>query len=158
MNKIVKLIDKINTLVGYFTGFVTFFLLLLVLWGVFARYILRSPSHVALEISGYLMVLLTFLGAGYIHLQKKHVSVEVLTSRLPEKFKKIHEITVNIVLLLFSLIVIYEGIEFTILAFKENYRSTSLLNFPLWTVFIIIPIGMFFFLLQIIRNLIRGKE
>ena len=158
MEKIVKLIDKINYFVGYLTAFLTFFLLLLVLWGVFSRYILRSPSHIALEISGYSMVLLTFLGAGFIHLQKKHVAVEIFSSRLSKKWRKIHRLTVNIILLIFSIIVIYEGISFTVLAFEENYRSTSLLNFPLWIVFLIIPVGMFFFMLQVIRNIISKGE
>ncbi len=154
MKKIVNLIDKLNKIMGIITAISIFILLLLVLWGVFSRYVLRSPSHIALEISGYFMVLLSFWGAGYILLQEKHVSVQVLTSRIPKKFRKIHNLTVQVLLLLFSLLVIYEGIDYTILAFKENYRSTSLLNFPLWVVFSSIPIGMFFFLLQVVRNII----
>ena len=153
MKKLSKTIDKINKIAGIVTAFSIFILLILVSWGVFSRYVLRSPSHIALEVSGYLMVLLSFLGAGYIHMQNKHVKIEVLTSKLPEKFKKIHSLTVHLLLLVFSVIVIYEGIDYVILAFNENYRSTSLLNFPLWMVFLAIPVGMLLFLLQVIRNI-----
>ena len=153
--KIIKIIDKINEKLGIITGFITFFLLLLVLWGVFARYILRSPSHIALEISGYLMVLLSFLGAGYILLKEKHVSVQVITVRIPDKYKRFHQLSINIILAIFSFLIIYEGISFTILAFTENYRSTSLLNFPLWIVFLTIPFGSFFFFLQCVRNILK---
>jgi TRAP-type C4-dicarboxylate transport system permease small subunit len=153
--KIVKFIDKLNDAIGIITGFATFLLLLMVLWGVFARYVLRSPSHIALEISGYFMVLLSFLGAGYILLKEKHVSVQVLTVKIPEKYKKLHQLSVNIILALFSFLIIYEGISFTILSYTENYRSTSLLNFPLWIVFATIPFGTFFFFLQTIRNILK---
>jgi TRAP-type C4-dicarboxylate transport system permease small subunit len=154
MKRLARLIDKLNEFIGLLTGIFNFFLLILVLWGIFSRYILRSPSHIALEVSGYLMVLLSFLGAGYILLKEKHVSVQVLTVKIPDKYKKIHRLTVNIILMLFSLLIIYEGMDFVILAFKENYRSTSLLNFPLWIVFLAIPVGTFFFFLQTVRNII----
>ena len=52
MKKIVNLIDKLNKIMGIITAISIFILLLLVLWGVFSRYVLRSPSHIALEISG----------------------------------------------------------------------------------------------------------
>jgi TRAP-type C4-dicarboxylate transport system permease small subunit len=154
MKRLAKFIDKLNEFIGLLTGIFNFFLLILVLWGIFSRYILRSPSHIALEVSGYLMVLLSFLGAGYILLKEKHVSVQVLTVKIPDKYKKIHRLTVNIILMLFSLLIIYEGMDFVILAFKENYRSTSLLNFPLWIVFLAIPVGTLFFFLQTVRNII----
>ena len=156
--KIIRTIDKINEFMGIITGFATFFLLLMVLWGVFARYVLRSPSHIALEVSGYFMVLLSFLGAGYILLKEKHVSVQVLTVKIPEKFKRLHQMSINIILALFSLLVIYEGISFTVLAYTQNYRSTSLLNFPLWVVFLTIPFGTFFFFLQSIRNILKNMK
>lgn len=158
MKKIAKFIDKINEFVGVLAGIFNFILLLLVLWGIFSRYILRSPSHVALEISGYLMVLLSFIGAGYILLKEKHVSVQVLTVKIPKRFQKIHRLSVNVILMLFSLLIIYEGIDFVILAYRENYRSTSLLNFPLWIVFLVIPVGVFFFFLQTVRNIILYNE
>ncbi len=158
MKKIVNLIDRINELVGLLAGIFNFFLLLLVLWGIFSRYVLRSPSYIALEISGYLMVLLSFLGAGYILLKEKHVSVQVLTVKIPEKYKKFHKLSINVILMLFSLLIIYEGMDFVILAFKEDYRSTSLLNFPLWITYLTIPVGTFFFFLQTVRNIVNFKE
>ncbi len=161
MKKIVRIIDQINEYMGIITGLTIFILLVLATWGVFSRYVLRRPSHIALEISGYLMVAITFFGSGYILLKSKHVNVQVLTSRIKGKFKKIHDLSVNILLFLFVLLVIYEGFGFTILAYKEHYRSTSLLNFPMWIVYLTIPIGMIFLLLQIIRNIIvllSGEE
>ncbi len=154
MKRMMDFIDKLNKIMGIVTAISIFLLLLLVLWGVFSRYVLRSPSNIALEVSGYFMVLLSFLGAGYILLKEKHVSVQVLSSRIPKRFKKFHDLSIQILLFIFSMIVIYEGISYTILAFEENYRSTSLLNFPLWVVFLTIPVGMFFFLLQVVRNIL----
>ncbi len=154
MKRLVGTIDKINEFMGYFTGLLIFVLLVLATWGVFSRYVLRRPSHIALEISGYLMVALTFFGSGYIFLKNKHVSVQVLTSRLKGRAKRVHDLTVNILLFLFTLLVIYEGIGFTVLAYKEHYRSTSLLNFPMWIVYLSIPVGLVFLLIQIVRNII----
>ncbi len=154
MKKLVGTIDKINEFMGYLTGLLIFVLLILATWGVFSRYVLRRPSHIALEISGYLMVALTFFGSGYIFLKNKHVNVQVLTSRLKGRTKRIHDLTVNILLFLFTLLVIYEGIGFTMLAYKEHYRSTSLLNFPMWIVYLSIPVGLVFLLIQIFRNII----
>ncbi len=124
------------------------FLLLLVSWGVFSRYILRSPSLVALEISGYAMVLLTFLPSGYLSYKNQHVSSEFFISKLSRRRKRIAKFISNLFVLLYCVIIFYEGVKSVIVMYQGNFRSTTLLNFPTWVVYLLIPLGISFLILQ----------
>jgi len=131
------------------------FLLLLVSWGVFSRYILRSPSLIALEISGYTMVLLTFLPAGYLAYKNQHVSSEFFVSKLSQRGKQIAKFISNLFVLLYCVIIFYEGIKSVIIMYQGSFRSTTLLNFPTWVVYLLIPLGISFLILQIATNIIK---
>lgn len=124
-------------------------LLLLVSWGVFARYVLRSPSLIALEIPGYSMVLLAFLPAGYLAYKNQHVSSAFFVSRLSQKRKQDSEIISNLLVLLYCIIIFYEGVKSVIIMYQSGFRSNSLLNFPTWMVYLLIPIGISLLILQV---------
>ncbi len=131
------------------------FLLLLVSWGVFSRYILRTPSLVALEISGYMMVLLAFLPAGYLAYKNQHVASEFLVSRVSNRGKLILKVVSNIVVGFYSIIILYEGIKTVSVMYQGDFRSTTLLNFPTWIVYLLIPLGSFFLILPVLSNIIK---
>ncbi len=130
-------------------------LLLLVSWGVFSRYILRSPSLIALEISGYLMVLLAFLPSGYLAYKNKHVLSEFLISRLSKRPHQIVKIISDLFVLLYCIVILYEGVASTIIMYQSNFRSTTLLNFPIWIVYSLIPLGISFLLFQVSVDIIK---
>lgn len=152
MNKIQVLLIKAT---GAVSAASLLFLLLLVSWGVFSRYILRSPSLIALEISGYLMVLLAFLPSGYLAYKNQHVSSEFLVSRLSKKSHQIVKIISDLFVLLYCIVILYEGVASTIVMYQSNFRSTTLLNFPTWIVYSLIPLGISFLLFQISVDIIK---
>ncbi len=150
---------KFQTFLIRFSGAVSaaslLFLLLLVSWGVFSRYILRSPSLIALEISGYAMVLLTFVPAGYLAYKNQHVSSEFFVSRLSRGGKQRSKFISNLFVLLYCIIIFYEGVKSVIIMYQGDFRSTTLLNFPTWIVYLLIPFGISFLILQIAAVIIN---
>lgn len=155
MNKIQVFLIKAT---GVVSATSLLFLLLLVSWGVFSRYILRSPSLIALEISGYLMVLLAFLPSGYLVYKNQHVSSEFLISRLPKRPHQIVKIISDLFVLLYCIVILYEGVESTIIMYQSKFRSTTLLNFPTWIVYFLIPLGISFLLFHISADIIKSLQ
>ena len=88
MKRIANIIETVSLMIsGYFTGWLVFIFMFLVLAEVVSRYILRSPLILADEIGGYLVVAVTFIGLAYTGKAKGHIRIEVLVSRLPVKIR-----------------------------------------------------------------------
>ena len=53
---------------------------------------------------------------------------------------------------------LYAGLRSTLTAFEKNYRSASLLEFPLWIVLLLIPAGALMLGLVSIDRVLRAKH
>ena len=83
---------KINKILDLFIEKVLVLILsamvLNVLYQIFTRYFTSNPSSFTDELSRFLMIWLGVLGAAYVSGKKKHVSINLLQSKLGNKFKK----------------------------------------------------------------------
>jgi len=116
-------------------------LMVLTVYAVLARYVFERPSIHAFEISAYLLVLVTWACAGWVLKVDRHVSMEALNQRLTGRRQAISDAIGHAMVLVFSAILVWVGTASVIEAFGQNYRSASLLAFPLWAVYALIPIG-----------------
>lgn len=62
--------------------------ILLILYGVFMRYLLNNPSIFVDEISSYLLVLIVFFGVARTFGVGGHIRVELVVNRLPTKIRQ----------------------------------------------------------------------
>jgi len=155
MKRFVEIVGKLNEGGGILAQAGLFALFLIVCWEVFTRYLLRDPSAFSAEVSEYLMVLLTFSSAGLIMKDGRHVRVEVVVARLGRRGRAAAEIFAQGVVLLICTVLIVEGTKSAYLAFISNYRSTSLLAFPLWIPYSLVPLGAVLLGLQSVAIVIK---
>ena len=118
-----------------------FILLVIVFWEVIARYVFRSPTVFSVELSEYLMTFLTFMGIGWVLKENRHVRVEVLYVRLPKRVQNAHEIALSVLVLVFCAVLVWKGAATVIMTYTSGYRSSGMMNFPLWITYAIIPTG-----------------
>ena len=136
---------------------------LLITVDVIGRGIFSKPTHIADAASGYMLVGITFLGLACAELAGKHVTVNMLTRRLPPRRREQLEVAVLIVTLVFS-------IWFTWILFgvtKMNYHVTSVdaLHIRVWITYSVGPIGVGMFavvlltkVIQKLRGLVNPKD
>lgn len=141
MKRLISAIGRLSRFSGSVGEGGLFALFLIVCWEVITRYFFKDPSIFSAEVSEYLMVLLTFSSAGIIMREGRHVRVEVLVSRLGKRRRAMAEVAIQAGVLLVCAILIKEGAKSTYIAFVSNYRSTSLLRFPLWIPYAFVPAG-----------------
>jgi len=153
--RFVQVVERLNEASGILAQAGLFALFLIVCWEVLTRYLLRDPSVFSAEVSEYLMVLLTFASAGLIMKDGRHVRVEVVVARLGRRGRALAGIFSQGVVLLICAILMVEGTKSTYLAFISNYRSTSLLNFPLWIPYSLVPLGALLLGLQSVAMVIK---
>ncbi|MFI8750443.1 TRAP transporter small permease [Vreelandella lionensis] len=116
-------------------------LMLLTVYAVLARYVFRSPSIHALEVSQYLLLVISWMSIGWVLIVGRHVRMEALYNVLPRTLKLSANLISKLAIILFSGVLIWAGSVNVMTALEKGYRSSSLLSFPMWVPYLLIPLG-----------------
>ena len=84
MEKVKNIYD---TLLNYFTGTIIVTMVFLVLWQIFARYVLATPSTTSEEAVRILLIWLAICGGAYAFGSKSHLALDLITKNLAQPLK-----------------------------------------------------------------------
>jgi len=143
-------IKKINIFIGYVSAIIIFIVSCILFFEVFVRYFLSWPTDWEIELSVMLLIISTFLAAGFTQISRGHVNIEIIDSLLPEKVIKWRILISDIVSALFCSFISYSSWKLFHEAFTEGRISESSWGPKLWPVFLFMAIGMTTLTLQII--------
>ena len=120
---------------------------------VFANVVLRFVSDHSIlwveEVSRYLMIWLTFLGAGLVLRYGGHIGIDTLQDKLPRQAVWIRG-AIFLVMLIFFAVMLLLGIRYSILTWKQ---TTPVLEIPIGAVYLAMPVG---FALMIVHLLLMA--
>jgi TRAP-type C4-dicarboxylate transport system permease small subunit len=127
-----------------------------VLWQVFSRFLLGSPSSFTDELARYLLIWIGILGAAYVAGQNRHVAIDVLPKRFSEKTQKSLKLVVNWLVILFGLCAfVIGGSRLVYIVYVLDQHSPAL-QVPLALVYLVIPISgvlvIYYKLSDILKN------
>lgn len=112
-----------------------------VLWQVASRYILQSPSSFTDELSRYLLIWLSLLGAGYVTGKRMHLSINLLMQKLPEERQRVLNTIIYSLVAVFALLaMVIGGIRLVYIVFTLGQTSPAL-EIPIGIVYIVLPIS-----------------
>ena len=150
-----KIIDRVNAWAGKVFSPVLLLIMLLAVYEVFKRYILKDPTTWVWEINSQLMCLMGALAGGYALLNKAHVSVDIISGRLPVKVRAILDVVTSPFFFLMTGALIWFGAKDAIRAYVVHQKMISQFASPMWPIKAIIPMGAALLFLQGIAKLIR---
>lgn len=104
------------------------------------------------ELTRYLLVYLTFLGAGSVYKKNGHISVLVMQDLLPPKLRKFASIFVNVLCGVFFGIATFYGFKYMGL---QGSQLSAALRIPMKYIYMSIPIGCSIMILYVINNIIE---
>ena len=130
-------------------------LMLIVLHEVIVRYVFNSPTLYSVELSEYLLVLVVFMSLGWVLKEDRHVAVTFAVDLLPEKIRTGLSILTSLLTMAFLGILVWKGSKTAITAYNGDYHSSSLLNFPMWIPYALIPLGALVLSLQYIVKIVE---
>lgn len=133
-----KLIDKVlaNILIVIMAVMV-----INVLWQVFSRFVMKTPSSFTDELARYLMIWLGILGAAYVSGKNMHVAIDVLPQKAgPKTQKKLKKIVCILVILFAFFALVLGGCRLVYITFILDQRSPAL-QIPLSVVYFVIPLS-----------------
>ncbi|MFO7446168.1 MAG: TRAP transporter small permease [Ignavibacteriaceae bacterium] len=112
-----------------------------VLWQIFTRFILDSPSSFTEELARYSLIWVGILGAAYVAGQKMHLAIDLLPTKLTGRKKIILDIFIHTCVLLFAVFVmIIGGFRLVNITLTLNQISAAL-QMKLGYVYLVIPVS-----------------
>ena len=123
---------------------------LLVLYQVFTRYILNSPSEFTEEVVRYLLVWTGFIGAAYAFNTRQHMALIFFQGKVKPEVRKYIAAAIDLLILVFALIIMVIG--GMTLSMSTMGALSALLSVPRGIVYLIGPIsGVFIIIGQVIN-------
>lgn len=158
-------ITSISDYAGFIAGFIILLSGFIIVYGVVLRYFFHKPTIWEIELASYLLIAATFIAAPSALHYNKHISVDIVTENINQKWKSILYIITGFLGILFSIVMAERGYQIWIEAYENDWRSGSVWNPKLMYPYLIIPLGMIWFSLQYfveigerIRSISRSKD
>jgi len=130
-------------------------MMLVVSYSVVNRYILGTPVTWTDEFSGYLVVALVMLGAGETLRRGDHIAVDLITSRLGAKGRRIAMMWGNLMVLVVAVALLISGKA--TLEYSANFGilSEGYLEVPMWIPQSFLIVGALLLALVAVANLLK---
>lgn len=155
IGKISSQIDKMSELIAWLSKLCIFLMIPLVTYEVVTRYIFGHAAMLADEFGRYLLVGAAFLGLAYTMREGGHIRVMVLVNRLSKKLaNRLRLLTLAIVLSMTTILVITAA-QMVLRSYTLGLKSPSIWLVPLHFPQLLLLIGSFFFLLQVLAEIFK---
>lgn len=112
-----------------------------VLWGVFTRFVMGSPSSFTTELARFMLIWIGVLGAGYAVGQKTHLALELLPEQLEGWWAALLETFIQVCIGLFALAVMVWGGGRLVYVQLMLGQTSPALDVPLGVVYAVVPIS-----------------
>ncbi|MDX1618672.1 MAG: TRAP transporter small permease [Balneolaceae bacterium] len=133
--------DKMNTALKGLLVTLMLLIVLSVVWQVFSRYVLRSPSTVTTELARYLLIWISLFGAAYVSGEKMHLAIDLLPRRLsPVWNRRVRTLIYLLIISFVVLVMIVGGSRLVYITFILEQTSPAL-QIPLAYVYTVLPLS-----------------
>ena len=119
---------------------------------VISRYVFGQSYGFMEEFSKWAQIWIAYLMLGVIEKGRQHITVDVLSKRMPERYQTAMFIVLDIITLVFCIVLFFSGIETT-----RNWQALGYISntgIPLWIVMLSAPLGAIFLAFFAIEHII----
>ncbi len=152
IEKFPGLFDSILSVFAFLSGLLLIFTTLSVCVEVVMRYFLNQPLTWVDEITEYILLYITFLGAAWVLKNDGHVIIDLVLMKLRVKGRMILGLISSTVCILSCSALVWYGAQVAWDHYQRGVYNPTLLEFPKGPVIAIIPVGSFFLLIQFLRR------
>lgn len=153
-----KVLDKILAGLAVLSGLLLLFITFAIFFTIFTRF-LNIPGPVwAVQFTEYALLWMTLLGTAWVLKQQRHVSVDLITSRLSAQTKVYFNLAHSIMGGVVSGILCWYGAVVTWGQYQRGVTDIQVVDMPKYLILIIIPIGFLFLAGQFLRNFLTDLK
>ena len=154
MKNFIKILsDYIDKIICFIVISLTIILSILMAAGVFYRYVLNNSIYWAGEVSRYLLVYITFLGATIAYKRGAHVGIDIIVERLSKKVKVFFHYLITLTFIIFWLIILIKSFKLYPLYILQK---TATLEIPYAIPFTSLPLCAAIWIIHGINEIVNG--
>ena len=135
--------ERIISITGWLAGGLTLVMMVAILREVVGRYFFNHPSDWSLELCGYLLVALAYLGAPYTELTEGNIRIDFIYGRFSGRVKALVDVFIYLAALCWTVIILWQGWRLARDSWEISARSSEAMAWPLFPSQILVPIGAF---------------
>ena len=157
MQLLIRLIDRITTVVGIAAALLLVPLVIATCYEVFSRYVMNQPTAWAYEV-GYILTGSHFLlGLAYTFKQDLHIRIDVFTGLMSARTRAIIDSAAYCVMLPLLVWLAWMLLEYLITGYTRGERSgQSSLNPPVWPFRLVFTVSFGLLALQVLAGLLKS--
>jgi TRAP-type C4-dicarboxylate transport system permease small subunit len=144
MRHIESAIVRVNE---FIVGLMMIIMFVLVFTNVVTRYCLGFSIATAEEISTFLMIWVTYLGAGLALRQGRHASIDLFQDMLGDRVQRFARVLLGVILIVFFALIVWFGVRFAHFGWGLETIATQI---PKGIPYLGIPIGAALFIVHLI--------
>jgi len=148
-----SLITRFITGLNALSGYIVFFMMIMITIDVTGRYLFNSPISGTLELTEFLMVFVVFFSMAYVQLNQRHIRVELLTQRLPKRVGDGFAIVTLLIAAVFFGLLAWQSWLSAWSAFEYREASEGLIQIPIYPPKFVIPFGSAIMVVQLLRDM-----
>jgi C4-dicarboxylate transporter DctQ subunit len=148
----VKILDNILAILALLAGLLLLFITFSIAYTIFSRYFNIPGPIWAVQFTEYSLLWMTLLGTAWVLKRHKHVSVDLLTSRLSAKTKVYYDLAHSVMGIAVSGILCWYGTVVTWGQYQRGVVDIQVVDIPKYLVLMIIPIGFLVLVGQFLRK------
>ena len=152
VSRIPKILDHIYDLLFFLSGLLLAAIAIIISYEVFLRYVINRPTIWAIDLSRYILVYATFMGAIRCLKKNEHIAIDIVISRVSPKvqvplniFSSILGGLACLILFVFSAVTTWDH-------FRRGLHVIDPIEIPKFIPLAIIPIGAFFLFLVFVSK------
>ncbi len=158
MEKLMKGIGRLSTIGGYIAAAATLIMAVFFVVDITGRVTIGVSTLICDEISGYLLVVITYLGQAYTLKMDSHIRMTLVLSRFRQRLQDRMDIYVSILSIAFCTFFGYSTLKMILTTKKSGMVSLSIIETPYWIPQVAILVGLVLFTLQfVVRMWERAK-
>ncbi len=140
----------------YVAGFLVLAMTVFMTFDVLMRYGLGRATAIADDITAYMLVGITFLGAGSTEAAKLHINVETFIAFLRPRARKVFGLVTLLLTLAYVVFLTWQVFPYVATSWRLQYLSSGLVRFPLWMPQTLIPAGLCVLVLALLVNIVQS--
>ena len=118
---------------------------------IITRFVTKTPLPWSEELARYIFLWLTWVGAAFATKERKHITIDVVTERLPQLGKRFCLVLSTLVWIGFLIFLIGISIILTQSVYQGGQTATGS-GLPMWIPYLSIPVGMGLMLFRLLQN------
>ena len=156
MERLLALVERFHVALGSLSGVVTLVMILSVVPAALGRALFNAPIPGSAELNVALLVALIYLGLAGAQARRAHFRVTFLLDRLPPAFRRaVDALTTAAALAVFSLAA-FLTMDRAVDPLGGGEVRFVLIEFPIWPPRLVVAVGLAFFALQLLVDLVRS--